>query len=198
MGENKENISRKDSLSEDKKNDFFKDNNFDNLSALIKQILNPKSDVDGSDAKKEKKKNGLSRILDSLDNIIFKTKKEEGQKKSFDDASFNINNDNYFSSADQDSPYKLRIEYGKNVFEGYYERAMTELKKMKNKSYSSLAAEIESENLSNALVIIKDKKENNTDSFLFDSYKKAAVDCYKWANIAWWHLLYELQGKVIF
>jgi len=97
-----------------------------------------------------------------------------------------------------DTSYKLTVNDGKNIFEGYYEKAMDELKKVKDNSYTALGRQIESENLRNALVIIKDKKERNIDSFLFDSAKKAAVDAYKWSSIVWWQMLYELQGKVVF
>jgi len=69
---------------------------------------------------------------------------------------------------------------------------------MKNNSYSSLSIEIESEHLKESLTVIKDKKEQK-DTVLFDSKKKAIVDMYKLSHgLAWWQLLYELEGKVIF
>jgi len=172
------------------------------------------------DPKKDAEKNldrkaELEKLIKQILKIEHKNGKEKSVDKDFEDfeefsepespdekinrlteETFNLFvQDNFYI---QPESYKLNINYGDNAFKGYYERAMSELKKMKVDSYTMFSRKIESENLQTALVIIRDKKQNNVDTFLFDSKKKAQIDAYKWSNIVWWHILYDLEENTIF
>ena len=164
--------------------DFIKDLEKNELEVLIKQILKPDKD---EDVENKIDKEFEEDVLDSFTNSA----------KKFNELS---EEDYILFSQDNILPesYKLNVNYGDNVFEGYYERAMDEIRKQKVNSYSMVSRDIETQNLKNAMIVIKDKKENNVDTFLFDADKKASVDAYKWANVVWWHILYDLADKFIF
>lgn len=156
------------------------------LDDLIKQILKAES--------LEDKDQCIDKDLEEFEDWLDPLKDSDKKINDLTEETYDL----FLQDNLQPESYKLNIKYGENVFEGYYESAMDELKKMKVGTYTTLSREIESENLQNALVVIKDKKENNIDTFLFDTNKRAQVDSYKWTNTVWWHVLYELQGKVVF
>ncbi len=168
---------------------ILKQNNIENIKK--KEINIDSKKIENKKNRETKKKN----IVDMLKNIVDdfsdgKKNKSWSKKKSIFD----------YDSLIPDF-YKLNLSYGKNDFEGHYKNITnkySKYKKTKTLSYSTLATQINTKNKNYALIIIKDKKDNNCDSFLFDKDKKMAVESYKWQSISWWHLMYELEGKIIF
>ena len=173
------------------------------LSELINQIL--KHDIENI---KEKKINNFPKKIKNKKNKEPKKKNIVDMLKNIADDFSNKNKNKSFSKqslSDYDTlipeSYKLNFSHGNNYFEGHYKNITNEYKKYnktKTLSYSTMATEIDHKNKQDALTIIKDKKENKQDSFLFDADTKRSVEAYKWQSISWWHFMYELEGKIIF
>jgi hypothetical protein len=169
------------------------------LEKLIARILSPLVDE-----KKEKKKN--KKDIDEVDDSFSEEKIDFGKLLFFEDKNKkkveDINDTGYeiFMNSSEFSPesYKLNFRNGDEVFQGYYKSVMDDLRKVNAESYSSFGRKIEAETLNDALIVIKDKKENSIKSMDLDVYAKMKVDAMKWSNIYWWYILYDLEGKVIF